>query len=162
MSRRIIQRPASTSDEDDDTSAALRILRNKHASGSTSTLTESEVTNATELQSIRDNVDDAEFGLAVCRLADSIREEMRTYGDSEEDRDDLRSVEFRIQSERILRLVDECLEDIRFGFVLPLMFHERRNGMVMELVDEMTETDKNAITDLWLLLDGNPEFIMVI
>lgn len=99
-------------------------------------------------QPIDDGVDEAAFEHSIRDLAASIHEEMRAYGDADEDANDLKLVEFGIQSERIARLVDGCVENVQFGFVLPLMLSDLSNAAVMEVADRMEPEDRNCIVEL--------------
>lgn len=95
-----------------------------------------------------DDIDDAEFERCVTDLVASIQLEMFAYGDDDSRNanvNDLKTVEYRIQSERILRLIEACVEDVRFAFLLPKMLCDESNPRAMEMAKGLSEADRECL-----------------
>lgn len=101
---------------------------------------------------IDDGIEDEEFERCVADLVTSIQMEMHTYGDDGDNGDanvnDLKTVEYRIQSKRILQLIDACVENVRFGLMLPSMLKDTTNPRAMEMAKLLSSADRECLIEM--------------
>lgn len=105
---------------------------------------------------INDGIEDDDFERSVADLVTSIQIEMHTYGDDGDNADskvnNLKTVEYRIQSERILQLIDACVENVRFSFLLPLMLNDKSNPAAMEMTKLLSIADREFLIEMPAML----------
>lgn len=104
------------------------------------------------LLAIEDGVDEEEFERTIHKMVASIHAEMRSFGDAEQDVNDLRNVEFRIQSERIVYLLDACVENVQFGFVMPLLLADKSNRKAQEMIGRILPSELLKIKEVFDLI----------
>lgn len=136
-------KPANIIDLSSSSSSASNLL-NK-------TQVQVSLTNLSTL-SVDDDIDEMEFQQSIRDMANSIHEEMRSFGDAEENANDLRNVEFRIQSERIIHLMDACVENLQFGFVMPLLMADKSNLRAQEMMKRMPPSELREMEEVLSLL----------
>lgn len=73
-----------------------------------------------EVPRVNSNVD-VDFERAVAAIVDNIELDMRSHGDTDANPLDLKNVEFQIQCDRILKLLDIAIEKIEMAFCLPII-----------------------------------------
>lgn len=84
-----------------------------------------------------DSGEDDHFKKAVYEVVNNIENDLLANGDAtDENTRDLKNVEFKIQSDRILRVLDMAIEKIEIAFCLPL---------ILENWSELTKDNK--VTD---------------
>lgn len=89
-----------------------------NSSGSSSSL--SSIPTAKVPRKISSN-DDVAFERAVAAIVNKIELDMRSHGDIDENPLDLKNVEFQIQTDRILKLLEMAIEKIEMAFCLPII-----------------------------------------
>lgn len=96
----------------------LIVLAIMSSSGSSSSLPSIPTTKVT-----RENhsYDDVAFERAVAGIVNKIELDMRSHGDIDENPLDLKNVEFQIQTDRILKLLDMAIEKVEMAFCLPII-----------------------------------------
>lgn len=136
-------------------SSASRRSDDSEASG----LTSSTASTAESVE-ILDGIDEAVFESSVTDMVNQIYMEMREYGDDVQP-NDLKAVEFRIQTERIFKLLDACVDNILFGFLLPTILRETENRAVVKMVRKMPERERARLMELIETFEAKPcdEFV---
>lgn len=104
----------------------------------------------------KDDEDEEEerFEQAVAGIVAKIENEIQTHGDAEEDTNKMKNVEFHIQADRIINILDLCIEKMEIAFCLPFLdddnrprnrFGDTKNmKSVLELFAEISLTDDSV------------------
>lgn len=74
-----------------------------------------------EVASANSSKDDVAFERAVAQIVNNIELDIRCHGDDDENPLDLKNVEFQIQTDRILKLLDVAIEKIKMALCLPII-----------------------------------------
>lgn len=97
--------------------------------------------------------DDAAFEQAVTAIVGQIEHDLQSYGDSDENPLNLKNVEFKIQTNRILNLLDMTIENIEIAFCLPLIANQSKHKS-SEVIALRNQTN---ILELYEKLNQNEE-----
>lgn len=100
------------------------------------------------VEPIQDGLDQYEFDMAIEDRVQEIQREMLTYGDAQMDRNDLRNVEFRIQSERLLSVLDRCIDHVNMMFHMPSLLESQKSYHI-EALQNMDEPDRRILKETY-------------
>lgn len=93
---------------------------------------------------LEDNdVDEEHFEKALQKIVTEIELEMLTTGDENEDLNSLKNVEFKIQADQIVNVLEICIEKIEIAFCLPFIFEHGK-----EKLNEIYRSDDKEIKKL--------------
>lgn len=93
---------------------------------------------------LEDNdVDEEHFEKALQKIVTEIELEMLTTGDENEDLNSLKNVEFKIQADQIVNVLEICIEKIEIAFCLPFIFEHEK-----EKLNEIYRSDDKEIKKL--------------
>lgn len=94
--------------------------------------------------------EDLAFERAVAAIVNQIELDMRSYGDIDDNPLDLKNVEFQIQTDRILKLLDMAIMKIEISFCLPIISKQwPRKDFDADQVEVLNIYDKLGKNGKW-------------
>lgn len=148
-------RESSSSAEDDSQMDTSQVPRTANASADSLRGPNNDL--MTEL--IDDGIDQYDFDMLIEDRVHQIEAEMLTYGDAQLDTNELRNVEFRIQSERILAVLDRCIEQVNLMFQMPSFLLSSTECHV-EALQQMAEVDRTKLKEMYVAFSTATEMMV--
>lgn len=103
------------------------------------------------------SVNDDHFKKAVYEVVNNIENDLLANGNAtDENATDLKNVEFKIQSDRILKVLDMAMEKIEIAFCLPFIA-ENWNSVNILTKDNKVTDEQKMVAYLCEKLGGNEE-----
>lgn len=99
-------------------------------------------------ETIEDGMDQFDFDIGIDEKVQQIQQEMIVYGDAQQDVNDLRNVEFRIQSARILAVLDRCIDHVNLMFHLPSILQSQEQCHI-DALQELSDADLKVLKDTY-------------
>lgn len=146
MKKPIFKQIVTSSSSDDSRQADHSQMTHTVIASSETLKRASTIKDITE--TIQDGVDQYDFDMSVDAKVQEIQREMLTYGDEQMNANDLRNVEFRIQSERILAVLDRCIDHVNVMFHLPSLLESQKSNHI-EALQSMSFADLKVLKDTY-------------